>query len=169
MALNQPASVPVDGYTKVAILTTAADTAAVKLTEANAVSTTDVSCYLTGDGWVTTGDQGTITDSRLCSTQDYEQPGRKTGVGLTVRYTFNLEEPTDDEARLALEEGTKGIAVKRVQKPAEDAFAVGDWYEAWPFTAGEQKVLPPEANAVDRIEQKLFITGPVQRFKQIVA
>ncbi|MGG7450555.1 hypothetical protein ACQ3HE_06660 [Plantibacter auratus] len=166
---NPPASVPVDGNTKVVLLTTAADTEAIKLTEANASSSTDISCYLTGDGWATTGDQGTITDSRLCTIQDFEQPGRETGVGLTIRYTFNLDVPADDEARLALEKGTTGVAVKRVQKPADEAFAVGDWYEAWPYTAGVQRVMAPEANAVDRIEQKLFITGPVVRFQQIVA
>lgn len=165
--MGSPASVPVDGNTKVSILSAVADPAAVTVPEA--VAGKDISCYLTSDGWAPAGDQGSITDSRLCSTQDFEQPGRKTGVGLTVRYVFNLDEPTDDEARLALAEGTKGYAIKRTQKPNEDDFETGDWYELWPFTAGEQKVLPPEANAVDRIEQKLFITGPVQRFKQLVA
>lgn len=167
--MSTPASVPVDGNTKVVIAPTVADQDAITVAEATGAGVTDISAYLTSDGWAPTGDQGSIVDSRLATTQDFEQPGRKTGVGLTIRYVFNLEVPADDEARLALIEGTKGVAIKRTQKPYGDALAADDWYEAWPFTAGEQKVMAAEANAVDRIEQKLFITGPVTRFAQISA
>jgi hypothetical protein len=150
----------------VAFLSAVADGAAVTVAEANAGD--KITCYLTGDGWNPSGDQATITDDRLCSTQTFELPGRKT-KSLTIRYVFNLSEPTDDEARLALPEGEAGFLLMRMQKSADATFAVGDYYELWPVTAGEPNVLPAEANSVDRIEQRVFVTGPVVKFGQIVA
>lgn len=161
-----PASVPVDGTRTVSFLTAVAAPAAVTVAEANAGKI--ISCYLTGDGWQPTGDQAVVQDDRLCETQSFELPGRKT-KSLTVRYVFNLDTPTDDVARLNMAEGTKGWALNRLQADSDDAYAASDWYELWPVTCGEQMILPAEANAVDRIEQKLFVTGPVLKFKQLVA
>lgn len=162
-----PASVPVDGNVKVSFLSAVADPAAVTVAEATAG--TDISKYLTGDGWAPTGDQGSIVDSRLAVAQDFEQPGRKTGIGLTIRYVFNLGDPTSDAARLALTEGTQGYVILGLQKDPDTDWVADDFYELRPVTLGEQKVLPPEANAVDRIEQKVFITGPIERFNQLTA
>lgn len=162
-----PASVPVDGTRRVIFINTAANADAVTVVEANAG--VELGCYLTGDGWVPAGEQATIVDGRLCSTQDFEQPGRKSKQ-LSTRYVFNLQNPTDDLARLTLSEGTTGILLNVLQKPeAEgDTITDDDWYEAWPIKAGEQMVMAAEANAVDRIEQKLFVTGEVSKFKQFV-
>lgn len=164
-----PASVPVEGTRRVVFITgDPADIQAITLTELEAGD--DVSCYVTGDGWKPTGDQTIIPDSRLCSTQDFQRGGRKT-KGLSLTYTYNLNDPTDDAARLALIEGTAGVLVNILQKPEseEDDYAVGDWYEAWPVTLGEQMVMPPETNAIDRLSQIAFVTGVVERFYQIVA
>ena len=159
-----PASVPVDGTRKVSFLSAVAAPAAVTAVEATAGK--DLSCYLTGDGWQPTGDQAVVPDNRLCATQTFELPGRKT-KSLSVRYVFNLDVPADDEARIALAEGAKGYVLNRLQVDSDDAYALGDWYELWPVTAGEPMVMPAEQNAVDRIDQKLFVTGPVQKFKQL--
>jgi hypothetical protein len=168
MTLVIPESVPVDGTRTVRFVPTIADPAALKLTEVNAVSSKDIGCYITGDGWNPTTDQASIADPRLCSPQDFEQPGRETN-GLSIRYVFNLNEETDDVARITLPKGTTGYLVNRLQKDASEAWEVEDWYEAWPVKAGVQTVMPSEANAVDRIDQKVFITGPVVRFRQVVA
>lgn len=163
-----PASVPVDGTRRVIFIPTAADISAVTVTEAN--GGTPIAGYLTGDGWTPSGEQATIADARLGSSQDFELPGRKTKT-LSIRYVFNLGEPTDDEARITLAEGTKGYLLNVLQKPeAEgDTIAATDWYEAWPVTAGEPMVTPAEANAVDRIDQRMFVTGEVEKFRQFVA
>ena len=165
--MNLPASVPVDGTRRVLFADTVADAAAVTVVEANAAE--NLSCYITGDGWVPAGDQAVIVDGRLCSTQDFEQPGRKSKQ-LTMRYVFNLKNPADDVARIALAEGSTGYLLNVLQKDEADGDTItaDDWYEAWPVKAGEAFVMPPEANAVDRIEQKMFITGPVQKFKKFV-
>lgn len=164
--MGVPASVASDGTRRVIFVPAVADINAITIAEITAAD--NVSCYLTGDGWTPSGEQATIPDPRLCSTTDFERPGRKT-KSLTVRYVFNLDNPTDDEARLALTEGTQGVFVnvlQRVSSVEGDLPATGDWYEAWPVQLGEQMVMPAEANAVDRIEQRAFVTGPVAKFEQ---
>lgn len=168
MSLVLPASVPVEGTRRVVFIPGGVDDLN-EITLGELTSGTDVSCYLTGDGWQPTGEQAFITDARLCTTQDIQRFGRKT-KGLTIRYVYNLNSPEDDEARLALEEGTDGVLVNILQKPEDDEdFEVGDWYQAWPATLGEQLPMPPETNAVDRINQQIAITGKVTGFCQIVA
>lgn len=161
-------SVVSDGTRRVLILPAVADPAAVTLAEATAGD--NISCYLTSTGWQPTEDQASVPDDRLCSSQSFERPGRKT-KSLNVQYVFNLASAADDEARLALPEGTSGYALHVIQKAEEDGVApeTGDWYELWPITAGDPMVMPSEANSVDRISQRLFVTGEVVKFEQIVA
>lgn len=168
MAFDIPASVPVEGTRRVYWLAGgAADPDAVSVAALS--SAVLVGCYVTGNGWTPGGDQATVQDRRLCSSADFEQPGRETNT-LDTMYTFNLEEPDADEARLALVKGSKGAFINVLQKPEDDEnVATGDWYEYWPVTTGVQRVMAPEDNAVDRIQQKQFVTGPVRRFKQLVA
>ncbi len=165
MVLSIPASVPVDGSRTLRFIPTAVNPAAIKLSEITAG--TDIGCYITGDGWQPSGDEQTITDARLCAPQDFEQPGRESN-SLAIRYVYNLAVVGDDVARITLPKGTTGILVLRLQKDSEQPWAVGDKYEAWPIKAGVQRVMPGESNAVDRIDQKAFVTGQVQRFKTIV-
>lgn len=159
-----PASVPVDGTRRVTFLPAVADPEAVTVAEITAG--TDLSCYLTGDGWAPSGDQAVVADSRLCSTQEFELGGRKT-KSLTLRYVFNLNNADDDEARIALAEGTKGYLYHGLQTDVDDAASAGDFYELWPVTAGEPNVMPAEANAVDRIEQRMFVSGKVVKFAEV--
>ena len=167
MSMTLPASVPVEGTRRVYSLPAVADINAIKLSEFEAG--TFIGCYVTTSGWVPSQEQATIADGRLCSSQDFERPGRKTKT-LSLQYTYNLNEAEDDEARLALAEGTTHVLVNVLQKDEdEDDLAVGDWYEAWPVQAGEQVVMPVETNAVDRITQKQFVRGKVAHFKQIAA
>ncbi|QJU54334.1 hypothetical protein SCB71_14405 [Herbiconiux sp. KACC 21604] len=167
MSLTIPASVPVEGTRRVYHLPTVADINAIKVTEFAAG--TFIGCYVTSSGWQPSQDQGTINDGRLCSSVDFERPGRKTKT-LALQYTFNLADADEDEARLALAEGTTGILVNVLQKDEEDDdVAVDDWYEAWPVQSGEQVVMPAETNAVDRIQQKQFVRGKPVHFKQVVA
>lgn len=168
MALTLPAAVPSMGTRRVVFLPTVADIDAITVAEVTAGE--NISCYLTrSGGWAATGEQATIADGRYCSVQDFEQPGTESRT-LSLQYTFNLGTPTADEARLALEKGTTGILVHFLQVDQDsDTFATGDWYEAVPVTMGMQTVVAVEDNAVDRIAQKAFVTGPWTEFKQLVA
>lgn len=169
MAMTLPASVPSMGTRRVVFIPgTVANINA--LTVAEVTSAENISCYLTrSGGWAPTTNEGTITDGRYCSAQDFEQPGTVQRQ-LNVQYTFNLGDPTADEARLALTKGTSGVLVHFLQVDEDsDTFATGDWYEAVPVTMGVQAVVAVEDNAVDRITQKAFVTGEWSDFSQLVA
>lgn len=169
MVLRLPAAVPSMGTRRVVFIQgTVANIEAITVTEIAAGE--NVSCYLTRqNGWAPTNDQAVINDSRYCSAQDFELPGTKTRT-LAVQYTFNLNEPTDDEARLALVEGVEGIMVHLMQVDEDaETFTLGDFYEAVPVRMGDQSIVAVEDNAVDRIQQKAFIRGEWVKFKQLVA
>lgn len=145
-----------------------ADKAAITKTEVTAAK--NISCYLARQGgFEQGGEQQTITDDRWCSSQSFEIPGTKQKT-LQVSYVFNLNEPTDDEARLALKEGTKGTIIRFFQKDEDDeTFDIGDWYDAVDVECGEQVVVEGEDNAVDKIRQKLFVQSVWEPFQQLVA
>lgn len=166
--LTLPAAVPSMGTRRVLFLPTVASILAITKIEATAAE--NLSCYLTrSNGWAPTGDQAVIADGRYCSSQDFELPGTKTRQ-LNLQYTFNLGEPTADEARLTLKEGTVGILAHFLQKDDGDpGFDTGDWYEAVPVRMGMQNVVQVEDNAVDRISQRAFITGEWTELTQLVA
>lgn len=167
MSLTIPAAVPSMGTRRVYFIPTAADLTGI--TVAEMASADNISCYLTRSGWAPTKDQASIPDPRYCSAQTFEVPGEKTRQ-LMLTYTFNLNTPEADEARLALEEGAVGILVHLVQVDEEhDAPAAGDWYEAVPVRLGEQNIMPVEDNALDRIGQKAFITGEWTQLHELAA
>lgn len=169
MVIKLPAAVPSMGTRRVVFVPGGvADIDAVKLTEVSAAA--NVSCYLTRQGgWAATGDQAVISDGRYCSVQDYELPGTESRT-LALQYTFNLNEPDDDEARLGLVKGASGTLVHFLQVDEDsEEFAVGDWYEAVDVVMGMQSVVQVEDNAVDRIQQKAFIRGTWASFKQLAA
>lgn len=165
--MSDPIAVPVDGTRRVIWVATVANILAVTTAEANGGIKLDR--YLTGDGWNPKSAQETIKDDRLRSTQTFEQPGRKSR-SLTIRYTYNLKTPASDQARITLAEGTSGYLLNVLQKADLDGDSVTttDWYEAWPALCGEQLVLPAEKNAVDRIDQTIFVTGKVVAFRNFV-
>ncbi|QTF70612.1 hypothetical protein [Arthrobacter woluwensis] len=164
-------STPADGNSLTLFVPTLADPTKPKLTELSAGTAVDLSCYLTGDGFTPSLDEQTIEDTRMCSTQDYEVPGRSKN-GLTVKYIDNSNSPnatTMNKAVDTLLKGTTGFLVTRFGKPYTTALAVGDKVTVRPITAMTQNELPPEANSVFKVEQKLAITGPVQRKVAVVA
>jgi|GEM_PF-6524561 hypothetical protein len=168
MSLITPTAVPSMGTRRVIAIPTAADLKALKLSEINAAA--NISCYLTrSGGWAPTKEQASIPHQPYCSSQDFEIPGAKTRQ-LMLQYTFNLDDPTSDVARIELEEGTSLILVHVLQKDEDDEdFAAGDWYEAVPVLMGEQNVVPMEDNALDRIQQKAFVRGQWTGLHQLLA
>lgn len=169
MVTTLPSAVPSMGTRRVVFIPgPVADLEAITVTAVNAA--TNISCYLTRqNGWAATADEAVIADSRYCSVQDFEIPGAE-GRTLALQYTFNLNEPDEDEARVGLARGTEGVLVHFLQVDEDsETFAVGDWYEAVPVRMGVQTVVSVEDNAVDRIQQKAFIRGKWSSFNQLVA
>lgn len=99
--MTQPASVPTDGFLGVLWVPSLANPLAPTVAEVNALSRVDISCYLTGGGYANATEEATINDPRLCSRQDFEQPG-KIKHSLSLMYVHNPKAPAENAAYLAL-------------------------------------------------------------------
>lgn len=153
---------PADGNVKVVIVTAIANTAAPTVTELNAGTSVDISCYLTSDGFTPSLNEQTISDERLCSTATFEQPGRSQR-SLDVIYIDNTNTTDDNEAKETLVPGTALFLVVRRGIDYATAFAATTQkVSVWPIKPGQYSDLPPEANSVLKTAQKLFVTGEVQ-------
>jgi len=162
-----PAAVPVDGTRRsIFIPGDVANINAITLAEIQ--SGIDIENYITSDGRATSGEQAVIEDNRHGSSQTFELGGRK-ARSITLTYTFNLANPDEDEARIALAEGTQGVLVEVLQVDEDADLAASDWYEADVVTCGEQNVVATAVNALDRISQRMFRRGRTVRFKQLAA
>lgn len=164
MAVDIP-STPADGNVLVKLVPAIADTDAPKVaTELNAAGAVDISCYLTGGGYKPSLSEQVITDERLCTTQTYEQKGRSQR-GLEVEYIDNTNSPnatTFNKAKDTLIPSAAMFLVVRTGLPYDTALAAGQKVTVYPITAGEYNELPPEANSVLKLAQKLFVTGKVK-------
>lgn len=164
-------STPADGNVKVLLVPAIADPTAPTVAELTGAGVVDISCYLTGDGWAATYDQATISDDRLCSTQVFGQPGRKTlGLSLTVIDNTNSDNETEfNEAVETLVEGQDMFAVYRAGIPFDDAVAAAQKVRVWPFKPGMKQEMPPEANSVLKAMYPTFITADVNAPVAVVA
>lgn len=156
-----PTSVPSDGTLRIDFVPgPIANLSAPTVAELTATGAQELSGYVTGDGFNPSGEQATVNDERIASTQTFEQPGRKT-KSLTVTYVHNPEDPTNNEAYLTLEEGVSGYIVTRYGVPRGQAWAAGDIVDVWPVKAGEPMKNWNGANSVHTATQRLFVTGDV--------
>lgn len=154
-------STPADGNFRVVLVPTLADDAVPTLAELNSAAAIDLSCYLTSDGFNPSLDQQVIADSRLCSTEEFERPGRSKR-GMSVIYIDNTNTPEEDEfnkAKDTLVPLSKHVLVTRRGPEFDAPFAAGEKVTALPVQAGQYEEMPPEANSVFKISQKLFVTG----------
>ena len=151
-------STPADGNVKVVVVTTIANTSAPTAAELNAGTSVDISCYLTADGLTPGLDEQVITDSRLCEIETFEQPGRVQRT-LAVQYIDNTNTALANAAKTALVPGTALFLAVRGGKAFDTVFAAADKVMISPIKPGQYSKLPPEANSVLKIAQKLFVTG----------
>ncbi|NBE80309.1 phage tail tube protein [Micromonospora rubida] len=156
-----PTSVPSDGTLRIDFVPTITTRTAPKAaTELLAAGSQELAGYVTGDGFNPSGEQATVTDERIATTQTFEQPGRKT-KSLSVTYVHNPDDPTNNEAYLTLEEGTTGYIVTRYGVPRGQTYAAGDIVDVWPIKAGEPLKQWNGANSVHTVTQRLFVVGDV--------
>lgn len=163
-----PTSVPSDGTLRVDFVVTLTDQAAPKLTELDAVTSQVLSGYITGDGWQPSGEQATVADERLATTQTFEQPGRES-VSLTLVYVHNPDDPANNEAYTTLTKDAVGFIVARTGVPRAQVWAIGDLVDVWPVKAGRAYKNFNGANSVHTATQKLFVTGECQYDVAVVA
>lgn len=156
---NAIPSTPADGNVKVVVATVAAGTAPT-LTELE--SAIDISCYLTADGFAYAMEQATISDERLCSTETFNLPGRKSHT-LTLTGIDNTNSDLETEYNEfvdSLPEGASRVIVYRSGLPFDEPFAAAQKVRQIPITAGAKSELPPEANSVLRSMINTFVSGP---------
>lgn len=161
MPSNRIPATPADGNVRVVVLTAMAGDVPT-LTELNATTTVDISCYLTPDGFAFAQEQATITDERLCSTETFGLPGRKTStLSLTGIDNTNSEYETEyNEMAEILAEGTDRIVVARWGAPYDSEFKAGQKVRPIPIRVGGKAEQPPEANSVLRSQWNTFVSGP---------
>lgn len=150
---------PADGNVKVAVATVVAGSTP---TVAELTSAVDISCYLTADGFAFSQEQATITDERLCSTETFNLPGRKSYT-LTLTGIDNTNSELEDEYNEfveTLEEGTTRVIVYRSGLPFDEPFAAGQKVRLIPVNVGAKTEMAPEANSVLRSTINTFVSGP---------
>lgn len=154
-------STPADGNMRVLVVAALENPAQPTLAELNTPTAVDISCYLTSDGYTPSLEQQVIEDNRLCSTEEYEKPGRSKR-GLSVTYIDNTNSPdeaTYNKAKTTLVPKSRHYIVTRRGVAWDEDFTVGQTVVVTPIECGQYDWLPPEANSVLKISQKQFITG----------
>lgn len=160
MADTNLPSTPADGNIKTVIVPAVADLKNVLLTEANAASAIDISCYLTAGGFAFTVEQATITDERECDTITRGKGGRATpALTLTGIDNTNTEFTDSNELVEALARGSNWVALRRRGKSHTDPFVAGDKITATRFEVGYRSEVAAEANSVLRSTWATFIDG----------
>jgi hypothetical protein len=164
-------STPSDGNVATWLVPAIANTEAPTVAELTGAGVVDISCYLTPDGFALTVDQATITDERLCSTETYGKPGRKT-YGLTLTGIDNTNSPDEDTANELVDtlvEGAGQYLVRRRGIAFDTPAAAGQKVTVIPFQPGVKQDVAPEANSVIRSTWTSFVTGSVQPEVEVVA
>lgn len=167
--MTAPLSVLGDGNVKVTWTPTMADPTAPTATVLNGGTAVDLSCYLTADGLTTGADEQSVTDDRLCSTASFEKPGRYShSMSLMYVYQPQLPAATDNKAQVTLAHLTTGFITIRWGKAYTAVYAADDIVDVYPVQCGKQIKQPPEANAVLKIAQKIFVTGITRENVEVV-
>jgi hypothetical protein len=165
-----PTSIPADGSLLVLWVPTIADTSEPTITELEAGTVLDLTCYITADGWAPATEETASVDNRLCSREDFERVGRSKD-SLEITYVYQGQEPAalDNKAQSTLRYKELGFIVARYGADYEIDVAVGDVVDVIPAECGIQRKQPPVANERLKIMQKLFVRSGVKRDVLVVA
>lgn len=151
-----------DGNIKVVYVPTLADPSAPTVTELTATGSVDLSCFIKSDGRAHTVDEDTVDNSKLCTTDNTETPGR-----IKHSWTLTYSREDDEEADMAystLKKGTTGFLVQRIGTAYATAFAADDKVDVFPVTAGYQ-LEQPDVGGLVWYQQKMFVTA--QSYPQV--
>jgi hypothetical protein len=172
-----PTGVSARGNDSVIWVPTLADPAAPTVTELTGASAVNLSCALIG--FSPSVDQGTFTDTRLCSKQTFNRLGQATFSIDTLNYVYNPqtagETPADSDniAYDALQPGLTGFFVHRRGLDAQTVDVLADQkVNVYPAELGAQSDVPldPTADgALIQCQQNVSVIGEVLRDVAIVA
>lgn len=176
MSIYFPEGVDAQGNEAVIFVTTLADPSAPTVTELTGSDAVNISCALRG--FSPAGDQSSTDDTRLCSTQQFESPGRFSPSIDDFNYVYDPQATTGSATnkhyevmkggvqgylidRRGIASGTDGIPVAAAQK-----------VDVYPVTLGVQRraaIDPTAEGGKFEITQKAFVTGPVLYDVAVVA
>jgi len=167
MALETtPGSVATDGNLAIWFVPYGAGTNPASKAIIDGGTTKRITYSLTPDGFNHTTDEATVEDGRLTLKQQLQAAGVVTD-NLELSYVYGA---TDDVARVALAEGTKGwLVVRYAVDNAAAVTATTDKVDILPIRCGVQRKSAPARNATFTITQKQFVTGTVLRDQVVVA
>lgn len=143
------------------------------LTEVNAATGLDISCYLHSDTTRPTQNTNRVQLARrLCDGAQYEQIGTTTYAGGDMKYAVNPQAAAGSPAKAAYEkfpEGTTGYLVRRLGINVQTDFATGQFVDVFPVSFGPAMPMPSsdgeEQEAV--VMQSFAVTGPPAFIKAI--
>jgi hypothetical protein len=145
-----------DGMTKVAWVTSIANTHAPTAAELNAGN--DWTQRVTPDGLKTDPTTADVNTSSLASQFDTNQPGRTSYVCEVTFKRGTLGAP-DDQPKATLTKGAVGFLVVRRGAPYANPFATGDVVEIYPVACGEPANVAPTANEVMKFTSPMKVTS----------
>lgn len=163
MTQTQPASVTFDGTDLVLWVPAIVDINEPTLPELQDMAVLDMSCYFAEAGWAPDFDEANVPDGRLCTTDDFGDPGRVTHK-IPLVYVTNPAEPTQDEARLTLTDRALGYFVERPAVDLDQPLAAGDLVSIWSVRVGRQKLMDRTMNTKWRVAQTAYLRPPGHAF-----
>lgn len=159
VAIVLPPSVPVDQMLKVVWVSTFADPNAPKLTELGAVSSVDITCYLTKDGsFKEKFDQATFEDARACSLDTFEKLGATKRSIEDIVYIYTPQAALLSATNAAYEKlvpGSVGFFAIRRALAYQTVDAIGQFWSIWGATLGSRSEVGDTTNSVFKMQQKV--------------
>jgi hypothetical protein len=145
-----------DGNIRVSSVPSIANINAPTTAELNAGTQLDT--LITPDGLIGfEADTASVDNAKLSSTFNTQQPGRASWNNTALR--MYRQTGTDVVRNTMVRNYTTNIVVRRGGVASTVAWGAGQNVEVYPVACGQRKILPPEANAVEKYEVPLFITA----------
>lgn len=155
MTIIYPEATPVQGNTKLTILTTVAAPGAVTLAELTAGSALDLSCFIRDWNPEVASNTGSAP-SRLCTVVRLPVEGNTDLAAIAARYVYDPQAGDlvdENRAKAALVRGTEFYAAVRKGLDARAVtWAVGQRYELWRFRAGRQNKVRSDGDEFSEFE-----------------
>jgi hypothetical protein len=157
-----------DGHGIVLIVPTIANPTAPTVDELTGETVKKITYGLAPDGFDHQTSVATITTGRYTLDQALELDGIITDT-VVLKYVYNRDTPTDVELAVG-EPGTTGFLVKMLGYPNGHVITAADVVNAIiPFKSSVAIDVPPTQNSELLKQQKLNVTGKVQREVAVVA
>jgi len=176
MAVTFPTGVSAQGNDSVIWVPALADPSAPTVTELTGAGAINISCALVG--FSVSVDQGTFTDTRLCSTQEFDNLGKAKYSIDDLQYVYDPQtvgaDPADDDniAYDNLTPGLTGFFVHRRGISAKTDVAADQVVNVYPSELGVQSDVAVDPTAEgDKIKctQKVGVVAEVLRDVKVVA